>query len=594
MGTLNSAPIFSAQRLAKRSEQVPLPECFPKSLDLPLPAPTPFLSRYEISLDVLARLREMCCLLSKLSKNAIAFIERLDYPFISTIECSEDAYFLATVDVRHTCCWNVAKTRSNVYIPNLLEPDQAGFFVPEWEIEQGARCYLSAPIFIRHRVLGQRTPQRDFFGTLCLIHSIPHAFSDEILRLHSLFASEIENELSLDFAIQEPVTLDTLPRGQKTTCYVCESCNLISLTSSGSRLTALDLASKAGMQFSHDVCLSCAQTHSNHPVRTHMAISNNSPSQDEEDDSDASLNPAKRARVDRAPTTAATEAAVSSPPPAADRVLTPLPSPTWRGSSSSSSSSASSAAPSPDQADLPSLSSSSSSSSASSSSSPSPDLGAMSPPRSFSPASPSAGPEPPVIAPSSHSSPRTSPPRAQQLKVFLSSSSSSSSSAVSSSTYPSAPAAATSSTQLTSALNPALVPAHPLRVLVVDDSSALLTIFSRLLTLLGHHCSTCTSGENGILEYEAAAKKKQAYDLVLLDIIMPGLDGIQVLTRIKAVDMLLRQDDSSFKPAPVFAVTGVQDPEEHQRFLQAGFAEIMVKPLRILPLQEMIHKYFDE
>ncbi len=67
------------------------------------------------------------------------------------------------------------------------------------------------------------------------------------------------------------------------------------------------------------------------------------------------------------------------------------------------------------------------------------------------------------------------------------------------------------------------------RILVVDDNASTLDLLSRRLRRDGHEVTSCDNGE-GALELLAGS----AYDLVLLDLLMPGLSGVDVLSRIKS------------------------------------------------------------
>src|SRR4030066_687817 len=67
------------------------------------------------------------------------------------------------------------------------------------------------------------------------------------------------------------------------------------------------------------------------------------------------------------------------------------------------------------------------------------------------------------------------------------------------------------------------------KVLVVDDESRVREIISRKLTDEGYHCLTAPNGNNAL-----KALKTDPVDLVLLDIMMPGKSGAEVLQEIKA------------------------------------------------------------
>lgn len=73
--------------------------------------------------------------------------------------------------------------------------------------------------------------------------------------------------------------------------------------------------------------------------------------------------------------------------------------------------------------------------------------------------------------------------------------------------------------------------ARKIQILVVDDEKGVCDLFKKLLTKEGYDVSTALSGEACL-----KAMKKKEPDLVLLDLKMPGMDGIEVLRRIKKIN----------------------------------------------------------
>lgn len=79
-----------------------------------------------------------------------------------------------------------------------------------------------------------------------------------------------------------------------------------------------------------------------------------------------------------------------------------------------------------------------------------------------------------------------------------------------------------------------------------------------------------------ITEYETGTEALQGFaehvpDLILLDISLPGMDGVEVLGHIRADDRL--------KATPVIALTAHASPADRERFLEAGFNEYVTKPI---------------
>jgi putative two-component system response regulator len=103
------------------------------------------------------------------------------------------------------------------------------------------------------------------------------------------------------------------------------------------------------------------------------------------------------------------------------------------------------------------------------------------------------------------------------------------------------------------------------RLLIVDDEPTNIHILSNILSD-DYEIRAANNGERAI---EAA--KSQAPDLILLDMIMPGLDGLQVCK--------LLQDDEATKDIPVIFVTSMSDPANEELGLRAGAVDYISKPV---------------
>ncbi|HEY3948415.1 ATP-binding protein [Phenylobacterium sp.] len=119
-------------------------------------------------------------------------------------------------------------------------------------------------------------------------------------------------------------------------------------------------------------------------------------------------------------------------------------------------------------------------------------------------------------------------------------------------------------------------PMDGLRMLAVDDNAVNLLVLEQLLTSFGHQVAKASSGAEAL---EALAG--EAFDLVLLDIQMPGMTGVEVLQRLRAADGPNRH-------APVVALTADVTSGGRQRYLDLGFTEHSSKPIQIQDLVEAI------
>lgn len=110
---------------------------------------------------------------------------------------------------------------------------------------------------------------------------------------------------------------------------------------------------------------------------------------------------------------------------------------------------------------------------------------------------------------------------------------------------------------------------QPLRVLVADDMPLNLRAAASLLSGLGHGGVLVKDGQKAL-----AALAQQRFDLVLLDVSMPGLGGLDVLREIRA-------GEAQGQPhLPVIIVSGHDLPEDRQQFLAAGADGVLAKPLQ--------------
>lgn len=107
------------------------------------------------------------------------------------------------------------------------------------------------------------------------------------------------------------------------------------------------------------------------------------------------------------------------------------------------------------------------------------------------------------------------------------------------------------------------------RILIVDDNSVNRMVLTSLLTPTG---AQVVSAEDGPSAVELAGS--QVFDLIMMDITMPGMDGIEAMSLIRA------QCDAEGRSAPpVVAVTAHAMTHEINAFMEMGFADYMAKPV---------------
>ena len=103
------------------------------------------------------------------------------------------------------------------------------------------------------------------------------------------------------------------------------------------------------------------------------------------------------------------------------------------------------------------------------------------------------------------------------------------------------------------------------RVLVIDDDDGIRNITQLLVKELGHDVEVARDGIEGL------AKLQLGVDLVLLDVVMPGLDGFDVCRRIR--------EDPAGKDVPVIMVTTLETKEHRLHAVEAGANDFIAKPV---------------
>ena len=110
----------------------------------------------------------------------------------------------------------------------------------------------------------------------------------------------------------------------------------------------------------------------------------------------------------------------------------------------------------------------------------------------------------------------------------------------------------------------------PLNVLVVDDNPVNLKVIAGLLELDHHVVKTVESGAKALHEIE-----QRVFDLVFMDIQMPGFDGLTITRAIRKLNDVNRAN------MPIYALTGMGRDEDEQACRAAGMNGMLIKPIRV-------------
>ncbi|MGA7074230.1 response regulator [Bradyrhizobium sp.] len=113
-----------------------------------------------------------------------------------------------------------------------------------------------------------------------------------------------------------------------------------------------------------------------------------------------------------------------------------------------------------------------------------------------------------------------------------------------------------------------------LSVLVAEDNEINALLMRSLLTRLGHQAVIATNGEEALESWLAAKSAGTPYDLVLMDIQMPGLDGIEATKRIR-----VHEAAGAGRRTPILALTANTLVEDRYACFEAGMDGFLVKPL---------------
>lgn len=98
---------------------------------------------------------------------------------------------------------------------------------------------------------------------------------------------------------------------------------------------------------------------------------------------------------------------------------------------------------------------------------------------------------------------------------------------------------------------------------------------SAFVTLLGGTPTEAASGEEAL---ELAAQRR--FDLVLMDLHMPGLDGLQTFEALRARGVT----------TPTLAVTGTAEPEAREACVRAGMVGVLVKPVQLVTFRAELER----
>jgi len=115
------------------------------------------------------------------------------------------------------------------------------------------------------------------------------------------------------------------------------------------------------------------------------------------------------------------------------------------------------------------------------------------------------------------------------------------------------------------------------KVLVVDDNHINVEVAKSLLEDYTHHVDTAYSGQEALSLCE-----KNRFDVILMDIQMPGMDGMETLVKVREID--------GYKALPVFALTANVMKQDVEKYRAHGFSAVVAKPFEVEDLVRQIQQ----
>lgn len=102
------------------------------------------------------------------------------------------------------------------------------------------------------------------------------------------------------------------------------------------------------------------------------------------------------------------------------------------------------------------------------------------------------------------------------------------------------------------------------RILVIEDNQDIAEMYELILSEEGYRVDLRYTGESGV-----ARAQEDSYDLILLDVMLPGINGISVLKKLRAHE--------TTQHVPVFILTALNQPVVQKQALDAGAIEVLIK-----------------
>ncbi len=131
-----------------------------------------------------------------------------------------------------------------------------------------------------------------------------------------------------------------------------------------------------------------------------------------------------------------------------------------------------------------------------------------------------------------------------------------------------------------------LPPDHRRRVLIVDDNEINRLLVRGMVDNLGMSAVLACDGRESVVAHGQAVDRGAAFDLILMDCLMPNLDGFDATRRIRT-----READDGLPPVPIVALTANILANGRAECLSAGMDDVLSKPIRLADLRAVIEHW---
>jgi two-component system cell cycle response regulator DivK len=125
------------------------------------------------------------------------------------------------------------------------------------------------------------------------------------------------------------------------------------------------------------------------------------------------------------------------------------------------------------------------------------------------------------------------------------------------------------------------MPTEPKTILIVEDDELNMKLVKAVLALATYRVLSAPNAETGI-----SLAQEQVPDLILMDIHLPGMDGIEATAIVKA--------DEKLKPIPVIALSGYGPADIGDASGKSGFSGFITKPIEVRSFLETISGFLGE